>query len=142
MSNRGHGKGYAPTLGDDAKNNGVPCQRDEMVKMRRQIATLTEIVQRLLPPIKSSNGFTERQLDDSFNAPHRHRADSHGFVSTWNDTIKNFEFPEFRGSYNPDVYEEWLKTIESHFECYDVPEAKKVKLVSQSLKGSAFNWWK
>lgn len=113
-----------------------------MVEMRQKIAVLTETAQHLLSPIEGSNGSTDSQIDDSFDASHRRRAHSHGFDSKWNDTVKELEIPEFRGSYNSNVFNEWLKTIESHLECYDVPKARIVKLVSQSLKGRAFNWWK
>lgn len=73
--------------------------------MRWQIVVLTETV-RLLPPNEGSNGFKDRQLNDSFDAPHRRRAHSHRLYSKWNYFIKDFEFLEFRESYNPDVFEE------------------------------------
>ncbi|GMP97245.1 hypothetical protein CsSME_00045576 [Camellia sinensis var. sinensis] len=127
----GRGQVFAANLEDEIemspsieRNIGYQNQRNEIEELSSQIATL------------------DHQLDDFFGSPHRHRAYSHGLNSEWNGTVKDLEFPEFRGSYNPDVFEEWLKTIESHFQYYDVPEAKKVKLVSQSLKGRASNWWK
>ncbi|GMP41116.1 hypothetical protein CsSME_00011322 [Camellia sinensis var. sinensis] len=80
----GRGWAYSSDLGDDAEDNGVPHQRDEMVEMIWQIAALIETVQCLLPPSKGSNGSKYHQLDDSFDALHRRRAHSQEFDSKLN----------------------------------------------------------
>ena len=36
---------------------------------------------------------------------------------------------------------EWLSTVERVFEYYEVPEAKKTKLVGIKVHGRASTWW-
>ena len=43
------------------------------------------------------------------------------------------DIPEFEGQLGPDLFLDWLHTIERIFEYEDIPEDKKVKLVALSL---------
>ncbi|GFZ05771.1 hypothetical protein Acr_17g0013430 [Actinidia rufa] len=56
-------KGFVPNVGEGfdvnppiGRNNGNPSQRDEIEELRRQVVTLTEMVQRLKPPTEGSEG--------------------------------------------------------------------------------------
>ena len=51
------------------------------------------------------------------------------------------ELPEFFGSLDPDVFADWLNTIERVFDYDEVSKDKKVKLMSIRLNGRAFAWW-
>ncbi|GMP93783.1 hypothetical protein CsSME_00043485 [Camellia sinensis var. sinensis] len=111
------------------RNIGNQNQQNEIKELSSQMATLVGKVQHLQLHPKGSNGSKDHQLDDFFDALRRCRAYSHELHSEWNDTVMDLLFLEFCGSYNPNVFEECLKTIESNLECNDVPEVKKVKLV-------------
>ncbi|XP_028071101.1 uncharacterized protein LOC114273497 [Camellia sinensis] len=152
MANRGRGhrggcrRAYVPNLGDHDRGIGILYPRDEMAKMRRQIVVLTEMVQRLLPPTKGSDGFdeikggTHHSFDNIFWAPRRHRTDVGRMEHKWENNIK-IELPEFHGSLNPDEFIDWLNTIERIFDYGEVFVEKKVKLVAIWLKGRASAWW-
>lgn len=51
------------------------------------------------------------------------------------------EIPEFEGKMQPDEFMDWLNTVDQIFDYQDVPENKKVKLVSIKLRKHAFFWW-
>ena len=62
MAQRGRGRGFVPNVGErfDAylligRHDGNPNHTNEIEELRRQIATLTEMVQRLQPPMKGSD---------------------------------------------------------------------------------------
>jgi gluconate kinase len=50
--------------------------------------------------------------------------------------------PEFSGGLDPDDLIDWLNHVERVFEYHDIPNHKKVKIVSTKLKGRASAWWK
>ena len=43
------------------------------------------------------------------------------------------DIPEFEGQLDPDLFLDWLRTVERVFDYKDVPEEKKVKLVALKL---------
>jgi hypothetical protein len=49
--------------------------------------------------------------------------------------------PEFSGVLIPDDLIDWINHVECVFEYHDIPNHKKVKLVSTKLKGRASAWW-
>jgi hypothetical protein len=51
------------------------------------------------------------------------------------------EFPDFHGSFNLDEFMDWIHTVERVFNCHEVPDSRKVKLVAVRLKGRASAWW-
>ena len=59
----------------------------------------------------------------------------------WGSDFK-IELPEFYGSLNHEEIVDWLNQEERRFDFHEVPDYKKVKLVANKLKGSAFVWWK
>ena len=69
MGQRGRGgRGLLPNIGEGfdvnppvGRNNGNQSQRDEIEELRRQVATLTEMVQCLQPPMKGSDGSEDTQ---------------------------------------------------------------------------------
>ena len=51
------------------------------------------------------------------------------------------DIPEFEGQLDPDIFLDWLQTVERVFEYKDIPEGKKVKLVALKLRKYASIWW-
>ncbi|KAH6830624.1 hypothetical protein C2S53_010180 [Perilla frutescens var. hirtella] len=49
--------------------------------------------------------------------------------------------PEFEGLHDPDLYLDWERKVEKIFDCYDLPEQKKIKLASLEFRGYAASWW-
>ena len=140
MSRQIRSEGYNRNFGDESEwyllfgrnNDDNLNQRNEIKELNGQIAILIEKVQHLHRSIKASDGFK----DSPFVNLKWSRLDY-----TWDDNI-NDELPEYYGSCNPDEFVDWLNTIEKVLEYYDVFEARKVKLVSKSLRGRALDWWK
>ena len=51
------------------------------------------------------------------------------------------DIPEFEGHLDPDLFLDWLRTVERVFDFKDVPDEKKVKLVALKLRKYASIWW-
>ena len=51
------------------------------------------------------------------------------------------EIPKFEGKLDPEEFLDWLHTVVRVFECKDIPEEKKVKLVALRLHKYAALWW-
>jgi len=50
------------------------------------------------------------------------------------------DIPEFEGHLDPDLFLDWLRTVEWVFDYKDVPDEKKVKLVALKLRKYASIW--
>jgi len=50
------------------------------------------------------------------------------------------DIPEFKGQLDPDLFLDWLQTVEWVFDYKDVPDAKKAKLVALKLRKYASIW--
>ena len=50
------------------------------------------------------------------------------------------DIPEFEGQLDPDLFLDWLRTVERVFDYKDVPDEKKVKLVALKLRKYASIW--
>lgn len=51
------------------------------------------------------------------------------------------KLPEFEGKPSEDV-EEWLFSLQLHFDAHDTAAHKRVKLAAASLRGTALTWWR
>ncbi|XP_022011578.1 uncharacterized protein LOC110911283 [Helianthus annuus] len=51
------------------------------------------------------------------------------------------DVPEFDGRAEPDVFIDWLQTVERIFDLRDIPDKYKVKLVAIKLRNYASLWW-
>ena len=51
------------------------------------------------------------------------------------------DIPKFEGKLDPDIFLEWLCTVEKIFDYKEIPEKKKVKLVALKLRKHASMWW-
>ena len=49
--------------------------------------------------------------------------------------------PKLEGKLDPEELLHWLHTVVRVFECKDIPEEKKVKLVALRLRKCAGLWW-
>jgi len=63
----------------------------------------------------------------------------------WHPSLNSNDFrvdiPEFEGKLDPNKILEWLHTVERIFRYKEVPEDKKVKLVTLGLRKYASLWW-
>jgi len=51
------------------------------------------------------------------------------------------DMPKFEGQLGPDLFLDWLWTVERVFDYKDIPEDKRVKLVAWKLRNYASIWW-
>jgi len=51
------------------------------------------------------------------------------------------DIPEYEGHLDPDVFLDWLRTVERVFDHKDIPDEKKAKLVALKLRKYASIWW-
>ena len=51
------------------------------------------------------------------------------------------DIPKFEGKLDPDLFLEWLRTVEKVFDYKEIPEKKKVTLVALKLRKYASMWW-
>ena len=58
----------------------------------------------------------------------------------WESNIK-IELPKFYGSLNHEEFMDWLNQVEKIFDFHEVPDSKKVKLISIKLRGRTSAWW-
>ena len=58
----------------------------------------------------------------------------------WESNFK-IELPKFYGTLYHEEFMDWLNQVESIFDFHDVPDSKKVKLISIKLRERASAWW-
>ena len=58
-----------------------------------------------------------------------------------NDEFQKNNPPTFKGRYDPDGAQTWLREIERIFRGMDYPEAQKVRLGTHMLAEEADDWW-
>ena len=99
-------------------------------------------MKRLLSPTEGSDGSEDAQtpFENHFGTSNGCRTFPNRFEDKWEKNIK-IELPELYESLDPDVFVDWLNTVERVFDYGDVFEDKKVKLMSIRLKGRASAWW-
>jgi len=51
------------------------------------------------------------------------------------------DLPMFPGKMNPEECLDWIEAMENYFECEEVAENQKVKIVNSRMKGPALSWW-
>jgi len=51
------------------------------------------------------------------------------------------DMSDFTRRQDPDVFQDWLVSLEDYFEWFSVPENRKVRFVKLKLKGVARAWW-
>ena len=115
---------------------------DEIAELRRQVTPLMEVVQHTQPPHEAidESDDSHSHFENSFGVPPKGRP----FVERNEPRLDyNFkvEVPEFQGSLKSKDFVDWLNTVERMFDCYEVMDEKKMKLVAICLKGRDFSWW-
>ena len=51
------------------------------------------------------------------------------------------EIPQFKGGMIAEEFLDWLSNVEENFDFKEVPEHRRVKLVTTRLRGKAMAWW-
>jgi len=130
-----------PVQSNVGRNQNIE-KEDTIAELRRQVAALTEVVQRMQPPHENTNGFDDSHshFENSFGVPPRGRP----YVERSEPRLDyNFkvEIPKFQGSLKLEDFVDWLNTVERVFDYYEVMDEKKVKLVTIRLKGRTSAWW-
>ncbi|KAK4581406.1 hypothetical protein RGQ29_024882 [Quercus rubra] len=117
----GEGVEANPPVGRNVGPNQNIEREDVIAELRRQVAALMEVVQRMQPPHETTDESDDSHshFENPFGAPPR----------------------EFQGSLKPEDFVYWLNTVERVFDYYEVIDEKKVKLVAIRLKGRASAWW-
>ena len=71
---------------------------------------------------------------------YRHDNQRH-FSPRINDFKLKFDIPVFTRNMHIEEFLDWVKSVETFFDCMDVPVDKQVKLVVCKLRSGAFAWW-
>lgn len=77
------------------------------------------------------------------NQRHDHRQEQHNRNNDdrrWTSGIK-IDIPEFHGGSQPEDLLDWFVTVDEFIEFKDVPEQKRVPLVTTRFRGHAASWW-
>ncbi|XP_022549222.1 uncharacterized protein LOC111201466 [Brassica napus] len=90
----------------------------------------------------------EEQEDDDLDNPfgdqprhqHHHRQHHRDDAPRWTSGLK-IDIPEFHGGSQPEDLLDWFVTVEEFIEFKDVPEQKRVPLVTTRFRGHAAAWW-
>ena len=51
------------------------------------------------------------------------------------------DFPSFDGHLHIEDFLDWLHTIKNFFDCMEIPDEKRIKLVAYKLRGGVSAWW-
>jgi len=76
------------------------------------------------------------ELYERDNERGRHRGDNE-----FGNYRLRMEIPEFNGQLHIEQFLDWISEVERFFDCMEIPDAKKVKLVVLKFKGGAAAWW-
>ena len=85
---------------------------------------------------EESNSLEDSEEDAYVRRPKRHQRPQD---RSYNDF--KVDIPNFEGQLDPDVFLDWLQTVERVFEFKDIPDERKVKLVALKLRKYASIWW-
>ncbi|XP_013589115.1 uncharacterized protein LOC125588388 [Brassica napus] len=100
---------------------------------------------------RNNNPVFDEQDDDiddenPFGDDRPHRQQQHDRHNRNNDDLRwtsglKLEIPEFNGGSQPEDLLDWFVTVDEIIEFKDVPEQKKVPLVTTRFRGHAAAWW-
>ena len=138
----GEGVEANPPVGRNVGRNQNIERENVIAELRRQVAALTEVVQRMQPPHETTDEPDESHshFENPFGAPPRGRPYAERNEPRLDYNFK-VEIPEFQGSLKPKDFVYWLNIVERVLDYYEVIDEKKVKLVAIRLKGRASAWW-
>ena len=138
------GEGFEanPLVGRNVERNQNIEREDTITELRRQVAALTKVVQRMQPPHENTDEFDDSHshFENPFGVPPKGRPYVERSERRLDYNFKG-EILEFQGSLKPENFVNWLNTVERVFDYYKVMDEKKVKLVAIRLKGRASAWW-
>ena len=115
--------------------------------LQKQLGQLLEEKRRAL---RNSRSPTEQEVcfRPEGEESHPHGSSNEGeeegrpFLSRGGNNLDfKVDIPEFEGHLNPDLFLDWLRTVEQVFDHKDVPNEKKVKFVALKLRKYSSIWW-
>ena len=76
--------------------------------------------------------------------PYRNPYERLNYHNKAGDTMKKVrvEVPNFAGTIDPHVFSDWLASLESHFEGYDMSDESRVSFAIMKFIGQAQIWWR
>jgi len=80
-------------------------------------------------------------VDDSSDDVYARRTRRHRRPQERSYNDFKVHIPEFEAQLDPNLFLDWLQTVERVFEFKDFPEEKKVKLVALKFRKYASIWW-
>ena len=88
----------------------------------------------------------DTELDNvvNTNSDHAHRRHHRRReVRDHDDPLLKIKFliPHFAGKYDPDAYLTWEMAIEQKFECYDIPDNKRIRAATSEFTDFGSIWW-
>lgn len=96
---------------------------------------------------RNNNPIYEEHGDDAMDNPfgnqnrsHHHPQQRHHDDDRWKSGIK-IDIPEFHGGSQPEELLDWFVTVDEFIEFKDVPEQKRVPLITTRFRGHAASWW-
>ncbi|KAL6191519.1 hypothetical protein ACLB2K_037909 [Fragaria x ananassa] len=127
---RGH-QGHDPC---DVKNE----------ELRRQVQQLTERLERFETKSREEDESTSNDGDENpffhFHAPHEEPGGEGRYDQAGQFDMK-VVILEFEGKIKPEVFIDWLNTVERVFDYKEMPNHRKVKLVAVKLTKNASALW-
>ena len=82
----------------------------------------------------------ENPFGDQNRHQQHHRQRQNDDDPRWTLGIK-IEIPEFKGGSQPEELLDWFVTVDEFIEFKDVPEQKRVPLITTRFRGHAASWW-
>jgi hypothetical protein len=119
---------------------------------RREDERVREDYRERIAPACEHNPIPRRQLayeeelsDDEEYAEHILRPNRQGYHNMGERGPQSFrmkmDLPSFNGQLQIEGFLDWLAVVERFFDYMEIPEDKKVKLVTYRLMGGASAWW-
>jgi hypothetical protein len=137
----GHGGRRGQVPNEEAPHRDRSVQDVMIEDLQRQVAELAQLLavqefgNREMENSDSDSTFDNPYHNPAPNRDHSGRERHHGALGF------KVDLPEFSGTLQAEGFVDWLNEIEWIFECKEVPDRDKVKLVAIKLKGRASAWW-
>jgi len=119
-------------------------ERDEIARLQQQVETLTQQLAASMAQHRDPNPQDveeESEGDENPFAPQPvQKRPVNDESRRWESGLK-VDIPEFHGGLQADEYLDWINTVEEVLEFKQVPEDRRVALVTTKLRDWAGAWW-